>query len=151
MSQHDASAGKLHRILPSLLSCSCAENLLRTKRRNQLVPLVNQAGRYHFLSVSRSPPDRNSLLSRDTGSWITDNRDSIYPHLYLRPARLLLLLLKLAASGALPKLSAEHAQCLFIFAGLASRNKSVREWRHGLSSGSVESLDAAVMTVDIWC
>jgi len=47
-------------------------------------------------------------------------------YLYQRIARLLRLL-QLAASGALSKLSAEHAHCLFIVAGEANRHKHVNE------------------------
>jgi len=54
----------------------------------------------------------------------------------------MVLLLQLAASGTLSTLSAEHTLCLFIVAGVASRY-------HGLSPGSVEFIDAAVVTADV--
>ena len=74
--------------------------------------------RVHHLALPRmwSQSIRETLL--------TDNREWPYRYLYLRFARLLLLLLQPAASGALSKLSAEQAHCLFIVAGVASRCKT---------------------------
>jgi len=37
----------------------------------------------------------------------------------------------------------------FIVASVASRYKDVHEWRHGLYLGSVEGVDAAVVTADV--
>ena len=69
-------------------------------------------------------------------------------YLYLRLARLQLLL-QPAANGALLKLSAEHADCIFIVAGVAIRYKHVHELGHRFSLASVEGVDAAIVNAVI--
>ena len=62
----------------------------------------------------------------------TDKRKWTYLYLYVRLARILLLLQR-AANRTLSKLSAEHGHCLFIVADVSISYKHVHEWRHRLS------------------
>jgi len=99
-------------------------------------------------SLTTSSQSRHSKNVKSISKTLqTDNRERPNLHLYLRLARLLLLL-QLVACGTLSKLSAEQAHCRFIVAGVASKYKHVHEWLHRLSPGSVEGVDAAVVTAD---
>ena len=55
-------------------------------------------------------------------------------------------MLQAAASGALPKLSTEHADRTYIITLVMSMCEHAGEWRHGPPPGSVECVQAAVMT-----